>query len=55
MPVLDNDLVECYFQISSFIKKENLNNFNSAEASCSYETVNVFVKNILDIKRYLNI
>jgi len=58
MPVLDNDFVECYSQISSFIKKEGIHTLlMESTLSVSYESVksNKIVKNILDIKRYLSL
>lgn len=54
-PILDNDLVECYSQISSFIKNENIEYMYSNNSSIEYEIVksNEIVKNIIDINRYL--
>ncbi len=58
-PVLDNDFVECYKDISAFVKKEKIKNVSVQKGKISsngYETVNSgeLDKDILDVNRYLS-
>ena len=58
-PVLDNDFVDCYRDISRFIKQEKIENMSIKTDNTSlnsYECINSdeLEKNILDINRYLN-
>lgn len=58
-PVLDNDFVECYKDISAFVKKEKIKNVSVEKGKISsngYETVNSgeLDKDILDVNRYLS-
>lgn len=57
-PVLDDDLVDAYEELSSFIKSELLHNalWINMESSKSFQTVSSMTTiehNVLDIKRYL--
>ena len=56
-PVLDNNFVDCYDELSCFLKNEQVSNFKLREIiGIKYEMVNTkdLENNILDINRYLN-
>lgn len=56
-PVLDNDFVDCYCQVSSFAKDNDTTNLSIAKTdTVDYEIVNTsqLQDNILDINRYLS-